>query len=741
MPEGIIVDGQRVLTAGVYVENRYSELASDAAGQGVVAIVGDFPFLKQNTPYVSTSKLALEQLIAPNEPDIMRISRVCYRPSRNPALAAGAPAAVVLISPAATTQANGALPTVGATDPSIDSTIWGPRGNSTYFSMTYRPTIPGFRVDLTNRGFTERIEANQEDRVLAVAYNYVPPASMQANTVYGFGSANGGSGLLQLSKASDTISVSFERTVPAASVISSTHESWIPDGPVDGVITATVTAGSAISGLGTKISVKVVGFDQDGLPQTEIFDVNEPYTGDVTVTGAVDFSSVTAVFLYPDAGTFTGTVILSGDSLQLNEAGGATYVSDAITKISTAKGFLTATNSTRVTKIPVAKLDSKVATNITNSLATTTYLDAGLWSLETAVNEQSLLVDITIAAGEYHAPVDRWDVAEPYVEGDVVRYDDIWYTCILANTGEQPDDVGSLYWEVYTQSGTSLFDIVLGGGAHTPALVAEWEAAFNELLYSNIHAVVPFSTDDDVIAYLAQHVDKAFGKYQNERTGFYGVQGLLGYTALSQKAAKHNTERLQRVFERPQIVQYNGRTETQETYWAALALAAAANANRRRSLDRWQPDFVDVVRDSTIASPEFNDSLIDLGYCTYYRWPNQPTRLLLETTTWLGDNNTYRTAAAAVRSTVDLQRDIRATAEAIVESADVIDGIASALVAGIAQRLDQLRYDGVISDYNRGSITVKEYSNFYEVGFDYTPNGSKSYVKIIATVARPATVA
>lgn len=744
MPEGIIVDGQRVLTAGVYVENRYSELASEATGQGVVAVVGDFPFLKQNTPYVSTSKTSLETLIAPNEPDIMRISRVCYKPFRNPIVGQGAPAAVVLISPAATAQASEDLHTtgtIGGFSPSLKSTIWGPRGNSTYFSMTYRPTVPGFVATISNRGFVERVEANQEDAVLTVAYNYVAPAPMAANTAYGFDNDNGGSGTLTLLKGTDTAYVEFARTIPASCVISSTHESWIPDGPIRGTLAVTVLSGASISGLGTKITAKIVGFDTDGLPQTEFLDMAEPYTGDVTTSGTIEWSSVSEVFLYPDAGTFTGNILVNGNCFELNEANGQTYVSDAITFISTANGFLTTTDSTRVAQIPVASLDTKTSSGtITSSLATTATLDAGLWSLSQALEEQSQLVDIEVNANEWYAPVDRWDVAEPYVAGEVVRYDDVWYICITGNTGEQPDDVGSIYWEAYVATGTNLYDVVLTGGAHTAAISTQWEAAFNELLYTDVTAVVPFSTDDTIIGYLADHVNKSFGKYQNERTGFYGVPALSNYATLKAKASKQNSERLQRVFEQPKIVQYNGRTETQDTFWAALTLAAAANSNRRRSLDKFQPDFVDVVRNTTLASPDYNDAMIDLGYCTFYRWPNQPVKLLLECTTWLSDNNTYRTAAAAVRSTVDLQRDVRATAEAIIEGATTIDGIMPAMTATIAQRLEQLAYDGVIASYKRDSVVVTDRGNHYEVGFEYTPIGSKSYVKIIATVARPAAV-
>lgn len=746
MPQGIIVDGQRVLASGVYVENKYSEQAGAPAGAGTVAVVGDFPFLKQNTPYLSTNKLALERLIAPNEPDIMRISRVAYKSSRQ---GGRAPAGVVLISPAATTAAEVELPIVAGTAPKAISRIWGPRGNSTRLVMSYRPTVQGIRLDVSNRGFSERIECVSEQSALIVAYTADPPVPAPADCSTGFDTDGGGSGELELSKSSDTVTVAFARTIPFGNMLGNTHASWKPYGPVVGTVTVTAKAGMTLGTVAatTVLKARAIGLDADGLPVDEVItltpDGGEADFGvDASGSFTAAFSSLTEVRLYavtgvggtPDSVT-DGNAVISGTAFSLNTANGTETVADAIAFINdVGSGFYATTRSGRATAIPLAEMDDVAAHDI---LASSGAVDAMLWSLNKAVTDQSQLIELDIT--DWAPPVAFWDSTTAYVAGDIVRHTDgVWYEAIASSTNVEPG-VDALWeddWQVHAG-----FDLVLGGGTHQVAATADWEAAFNELLFADVHGVVPFSTDDTIIEYLTDHVDKAWGKYQNERTGYYGVTGLSTYVSLVAKASNHNTQRLQRCFERAQITQYNGKLETMETYWTALTVACAANGDRRRSLDRWQPDFVDVVRNDQLASPEFNDALIDLGYTTFYRWPNQPVKLLLENTTWRSDNNEYRVAAASVRSSADLQRDIRETAEAIIEGTTGVQGARAALESGIPRRLNYLKSAGVevITSWNASTFRVDDVPAAFEISFEYQPNGSKSYVKITAVVAAAAT--
>ncbi len=746
MPQGIIVDGQRVLASGVYVENKYSEQPGAPSGQGTVAIVGDFNFLQKNTPYVSTSKLALENLIAPGEPTIMRIARVAYKSTRGQVLSGGAPAGVVLISPATTTQAEIELPIVAGTAPKAISKIWGPRGNSTRFLMQHRGAVTGIKCTISNRGFTEVIECPAEASAFVISYTARPPVPAPAGTVTDFADDGGGEGLLELSKTGDGIVVSFKRTVPAAAMLSSSHASWMPRGPVVGTVSVTAKAGMTLAGgATTDLMARAIGLDADGLPVDETITLTPDgddgdFGADATVPFQADFSSLTEVRLYASTGLVTdGTAVISGTCFDLQETAQSNVVTvaDAIAYVNgVGAGFYAYTRSGRVTSIPVAEMDELTAVafvDTATTVSTSAGVDAQLWALNTAIEDQSQLVELDIT--DWDKPVAAWVSTTAYVAGDVVDNDGTWYLAIDASTDKEPgvDVAWETYWEEHTG-----FDLVLSGGTYQTATTAEWEATFNELLFTDCHAVVPFSTDDTIIGYLDAHITKSFGKYQNERTGFYGVTGLSPYTTLVQKASAYNTQRVQRAFERCKMVQYTGRTETLETYWTALAMACAANGNRRRSLDRWQPDFVDVVRHDSLASPEYNDALIALGFSTFYKWPNQPVKLLLENTAWTADNNEYKVAAAAVRSTVDLQRDIRALAETIIESATSIDASGPALEASIPRRLNELVQYGIILRWNSSTFVIRDLPGVFEIEFEYQPNGSKSYVKIIATVARPA---
>src|SRR5574343_191700 len=446
MPKGIIVDGQRVRAAGAYVDNSYREQESAPSGQGVVAVVGDFNFLEQNVAYVSNSKLALEQFIAPNEPDLMRISRVAYKPSRVATFGAGSPAAIVLISPAATTQAVIDLPTSGAVGPEIKSKIWGPRGNASRFVRQPRTVVPGCRCLLSIRGYSETIDANAETAALSVTYDYTPPGTLVANRAYGFNDDGAGTGKPYIGKNDDTASITFLRTIPYTTAVSNVHASWLPDGPCITSVTVTAKAGMTLSAPGAVVKGIVIGLDTDGLPKTTNITltpddlVTPEFDTDVS-TSASGFSTITEVRLYPDGGTISdGNFAIAGTCFTLNAANNVETVEDDITKINAGNGFVAVTRSMRASRIGVAELDELAASEFSPT-DYPAYLNASVWSIVEAVNEQSILVEMEAEATEWITPVATWTTNGTYVTGDLVRSvdDGQWYECISGHTDSSGD--------------------------------------------------------------------------------------------------------------------------------------------------------------------------------------------------------------------------------------------------------------------------------------------------------------
>lgn len=739
MPQGIIIDGEFTLEAGVFMQNLYAAFTAGPDGRGIVAIIGDFPFLEPYVVYVATSRATFENTIAPNEPLIRRMSEVIYNSSR---AIQGAPAAVVLISMQPSTQATVDLLSdqedPGSVIGTFKSKIFGQRGNSSSISLEENADIGGYTIDISVMGVAETfvVQTSDESEVLTLDYvradargawsgsdtyavgdyvlsggawyrcilahiNHVPPNTTYwtnaLTTSYGLETIGGGSGIVQAEKSDspNKLEITFARTIPYTNCLTSANISFVSQAPVKGVISVTAKTGVDLT-TATTVKALISGPTLDGPRMAELLTLtpddtpNLQFDTDVTATGVIEWTGDVTVTIYPSDDVSghitTGNFVISGTVTDLNKVDGSTMVADAIEDITKIRGFTASTGSNLAAELPLSKLDNKTVATLPVTFA------AKMFSIEKAVLDQASFVEFEVA--EYSAP-------------------DMAPTPVL------------LY--------------LSGGGAGVSSLTT-MQTALDELLKYDVHAVnwlTGYSTagNKKVLA----HCDEGWKTYQNERTAYLGVTPNSSYSALATIAKDLNSQRAERFHQRIKKIQYLGAVETQETPWAALMAMCAANINRRRSLDKWQPNIEGIEQNSELNAKGMDNAVAGLAFNVFAQQNYaQPYKLFRSLTTWLTDNNPYKTSPASVRSSADFQRTMRAAMQSTIENCDTPSALIGLLEACMLQTASQARDNGEIEDFDPGSINIVDIGAAYSGDIAYTPGGSKSQVKINMIVAPPA---
>lgn len=738
MPAGIYIDGQLVLEAGVFVENLYAAFNSGPSGQGIVAVVGSFPFLEPGVLYSATSETAFLNLIAPNDPTIKLLAQIIYHSSRN---VPGGPGLVCLISDQPATAAEVNLLS-DINDPAditgvFVSKIFGQRGNATQVTISENEDIGGYLIELTVMGVTdaERVQTSDEASVLTIDYarsedkgawsnatayvvgdyvsdggvwyrciqahtNQDPPNGTYwavVTTSYGLKTLGGGSGVIEISKTSgpNEIVVEFARTVPIANCLTNANISLQLQVPVAGVIAVSATVGVTLT-TATAVTVKIVGPTATGV-QEEILTLtpddvpNLQFDSIVTATGTVEWQGAPTIYIYPNdnvSGHISAGAsgfIVEGVMADLNKVDGTTSIADVIADLSKVKGFTTSTGSNNIDKIPAGQLDNLPLETLPATFG------AKVWSISKAMSDQASFVDFEIVS--YDPP----DVDEPV-------------------------------------------SLTAAGGTEGSATDDTLQTAFNELLKYKINGVVPLKIGTTVETMLLAHCNLGWGKWQTERVGYYGVTANATYSALAAAARRINSQRMERCHQRIKVTTPTG-LQTLETYYAALMIAAASNINRRRQLDKWQPNIDGIEQHATLNNPDMNEALMALAYNVFAQKNfTQPFKLQRSLTTWRTDNNPYRTSPASVRSSADMQDYLRTSVELTIENTDSPASLLGLIGSSVSDAMSQLVQLGVIEGYDPSTINVTDIEQAFEVEVEYTPSGSKAQVKIKATVVRPSTL-
>ncbi|HCB04518.1 MAG TPA: hypothetical protein DEQ43_09780 [Nocardioides bacterium] len=174
MPSGTTVGGRFTRRPGVNVTVNRSANAGRRATPKRLAVVGDFPFLEQNTPTLCTSLRSMLKL-SPVDANLKRAAACIYRPGKDSRISASGPSEVYLVNAGESTQAsvtlvdsvpNGAL--------TISSKAWGYAGNRTSYALvvdTTVPTAPTYTFTFNRDGVPERFGPIVGRSMFSLAYS------------------------------------------------------------------------------------------------------------------------------------------------------------------------------------------------------------------------------------------------------------------------------------------------------------------------------------------------------------------------------------------------------------------------------------------------------------------------------------------------------------------------------------------------------------------------------------------
>lgn len=715
MAGGVVVNGTHTHFPNVYVTPEFANLKGRSLGTGIVAYVGSFPFLEYGVPYLSTNQTAFEAL-SPRDPTLLKLSNIAWNPSDDPRTP-GAPAGIYLLSVDTTTQAQAYLQTsTPANCVLLKSKVWGPRGNMT--RATFTPNANGWTdVVVSNAGVTmDKFRVADDDAVVTLTYLNPNAEDVGADpdTAYGFAGAGigtGSTGAVNVAKSGSDVTLTFSVALQAKhSDPAGLNVGWYPSGPVYGAVNYGTTAGAVVS-AGDLVFLFEGISSTTGLTTWErcTRSIAQALAGTMAAT-ATSWASVASVIIYTaasavagvstvsaaaagTAGTPGGTLATQGPKFTgscfptINATNGQTYASDIITLVNaySAQGFTASTSSPLASTTLVASLDTKASTTIVGGTA----LSATAYRLVEAINSKSVLLEAT----------------------QVLQAE--------ANLG-------------------SGLTVNLAGGTVAAGIAADYTTVLTELSWYDVNTVVPMTSDAATHAIVKEHCSYMSGVGANERNAWYGASAGETYASLAAKVVAFNDFRSSFVIEEADIVQYNGATERMEPYWYAAMLAAMENGQRRTPLTHKKPRVQQVYRHSGIATREVLDACIQAGMVVTTAPPGEGLRVERWVTTHVADTDAARTEGAAVDSTFDCARAVRAGLKPLIGSAGTTAS-KGLIEACIMRVLTELENDGVIRSWVRGSITIAEYADRYDVRFTFSPAIPINFILVTPVVSVPVT--
>lgn len=683
----IVVNGKETGIPGIYAIPEYAKLSSRPPLSAVLAVVGEFPFLKKNTPYVSLTQADFNKL-APSNSLLKKMSNIIYNPSDDPAIS-NSPAAVYLVSPRTNTQAYGMLEDVNNNDSiKISAKQWGLEGNRTHFSIVTNTVRGGWDVVIRNGTYVESFNVQPEPTLMTLDFNPDPVVS-PFDVSY----------TPSLSVVDGTVKVTFTKALDETDAdVAPGGTSWDSMAPVDGNLSILPMPGGTISGTG--LTIHVTGVDKEtGLTATKTtnFSVGEitaltpvakpngPWTGPVTMV----IEQATAL-------NWNGDVTVSGNVFpDFNAANGQTYVADVISYISAfaSYGFEVSTASTRTASFKLVDLDDLAADPLPASLTAT------LWRILTSINNRSLLV-----------------TAER--EGDL------------------PPDV--------TSTPTAFF---LSGGTETAAVANDWRLALAELEWLDVDVLVPFydptgvtPASDTVLPLFMDHLSLMWSNGANERFCWFpaGDDETLGELRVRQVA--FGRPDVATPIDRVSLVQFNNQVESLAPYWNALLHAAMdASTSGGVSFTYRSPRVVGYTRNSSLYGRDAREALITSGFCFLVQDPGMVApQIQRDQTTYTADQDPRLTSRVARRSLMRSIKSMRRTLRRYQVTPEGSIPTVGDIQGGVQQELETQRQAGIIAGFDPGKIVINSYADRTEVSYEISVQIERTFIILRPTVSAPS---
>jgi hypothetical protein len=671
MPAGFFVDGKLTYKPLVSVVTEFASTPGLGPANKVLAVVGEFPFLEKDIPYLFTSQAAFLGTIPVNN-TMRELANLIYNPS-TAAPFNGSPAGVILLNAQPSTQPQGFLKDLEAANSiKLLANTWGLQGNSTVVTVT-RASDGAWSVKVANRGVSEEFSAPSGVDMLELDYDH--PGGT-AGIAYGFDSTGGGSGVLTLQKDSEHAQILFSRTLPSGLARASTADavSWIPDAPVTGVISITPAPGGTMS-TGGSLAIHISGVDAAGALASETVTFTEAEleaaTPDPKVT-AKTWSAVASLQMVKGAATYSGEITVEAAvTTELGPDSGQETVAQAIQYLNSIKGFTATTASFRAAATPFAQLDMAGPDTLPASLHATRY------SLLYAIQNRSQLVS-----------------AEDLTTG-----------------GAGPLDIA-----VDTAVSISLL-----GGTQSATASTDWQSGFLALATSPVTVLFPYSNDHEVQVAALDHVKYMWGRGQRE---CQLVVAPTPNSTLSELNVKRRDLTDFRVTMLPHSVRVrnpDGSTSAYSTLYNGLLFAAMQCGNPEIGLPMGgaRPRVLAFTGHSSIMGTEGADLLLE-NSMTPLEDLGDGIRVVRWVTTYSEDNDPVRTEGSAVEALAFSNIAVRTAVRPFLNT-KATPAVAPAIRSTIAAEVSGQVYRGILRSWQPDSLIVQETDSAYVARYTISP--------------------
>ena len=689
MPQKINVNGQTFYQPGVYATVNATALAGVALDINRVAIVGDFPFLKQATPTEVSDATSLAGL-DPQDDDLKMIAKLLYAPS-NDVKVPGGPSAVILTSANPSTQALSTGAQIGLNSGQeqivFKSAVYGPAGNRTSVTIGADPSDPAAPVvTITRDGITEAYSDLKNLDLFTVAYS-----GSEAETMTLESGPTRGIVINQTFKipkpASNTTStltpttgLLFDGTLSFAMKHNDTDAATAPTPKIDIVITGTTVDGTA------------------GATET------------VTITGPANTGTSAKHWVSIDS--IVAGATLFGDNAYLEVSNKAMDLTPAeYPKVWQAFNAINGTSTT--SKLVATSNNPKYLSTLTSTLdlnstpedikGSSAGIDATLNNIISTISSKSALVECT-----------RFTANEGTGAG-----------CFA------PDITSTV-----TKN-------LIGGGKTSPLNAAHWGTAIDSLRTENVQIVMPLTKDSylgddtkDAIANLAiAHCKFMASGGQNERNAWYGrTQSTL--TNAKVFAKSFNSRHLAVCGQEIQLADAFGQLKTLGAEWLALMCAGVqAGTGIAVPMTRKRMNVIDVT--SSWDANANAGSLIQNGLVVLTK-DRLGFRIERSVTSYLTDDNPVFSEVSANESLNTCIRDLRNFVENRLGDPNTV-GIA-ALVRQIAlTRLNSQVQAGIIKAFSETNLAVVDLGDRLRIDVQVAVVEPINFIEINAEIRRDLT--
>jgi len=681
MPSLVSIPSGVTFKPGVYANVDTSALSGRNVATGVIAVVSNWDFLKQNTVYAASSPAALRN-IEPDSSELQQVADVLFSPA-NDTRVPGAPSQVLLVSPGATTQASFDFTDGTNAVLTMKASNYGPLGNNTKVKIAAN-AVAGQDITVSRGDRSEIFERLGETK---------------KGQIQGL-SALYGAATFEVSQASSsaarTMKMISTATIDEGTTATPTNLFMLGDSTTSsGMVEVKASANIADK------TVTIEGFDSAGAPQTATALITDtPYVtarvgSSYSVSNAIAyFSSITSIAVPTlDGGGETAGVRITNFALTDSNATNLKKAFDKINDIGDGANLLIADIDPSASNVKISEIDIVANTSIDGA-------NVDIFSkIQDIVNgmANSGLVEVTAKANEFSAAPQTY-------------------------TNQQ-----------------------LGGGTYTEyPTAANWQSALEALESIEVNIVVPLAdeltaatspTKAAVHLKVRDHLVKMAGLGANERQGYVG--GIDNETKANLKSAVKalNSQYLGYAVNGIKVFNPAGNQVSLKPDYAALMLASIqASTPVGTPLSQKIVNVIEPLNNSGWSATTDANEMIQSGLIII-----EPSRVgyrvVRSVSSYLTDDNPILSEMSSMESVITSIRDLRANLDSLIGAAAVA-GTAKRISAIARTRLEKQVKDGIIKAFDSNNLTVEDIGDHFRLNVRVARVEPVNFITIKMTVDR-----